>query len=93
MMNSKDSNLNIIEVADDPRPVVIIDFLDLESFPFVRAELVVQDRIHIYDNVMFLGGFGEFEEFFLSSVLCPNPALLVKLAEVVDVVDIVPDAL
>jgi len=92
-MNSKDSNLNIIEVADDLRPVVIIDFLDLELFLFVRAELVVQDRIHIDDNVMFLGGFGKFEEFFLSSILCPNPTLLVKLAEVVDVVDVVPDAL
>jgi len=87
------SNLNIIDATDDLCPVVIVDLLDPESFSFVRAELVVQDRIHIDDNIMLLGGFGQFEKFFLVSVLRTSATLLVKLAEVIDVVDVIADTL
>ena len=89
----KHSNLDIIEVSDDLRPVVIVDLLDLEPFPFVRAELVVQDRIHVNNDIMVLGSFGQFEEFFLGSILRTNPTLLVKLAEVIDVVNVIADTL
>jgi hypothetical protein len=89
----KYSNLDIIEATDGPRPVVMIDLLGLESFLFVRAELVVQDRIHVDDDIVLLGSFGQFEEFFLGSILCTNPGLLVKLAEVIDVVNVIADTL
>jgi len=90
---TKYPNLNLIEVTDGIGPVVIVDLLDPESFSFVRAELVVQDRVHIDHNVMLLGGFGQFEELLLGSVLCTSPTLLVELAEVINVVDIITDAL
>jgi hypothetical protein len=54
---------------------------------------VVQDSIHIDDNVVLPGGFAQFEEFFLGSILCTDPGLLVKLAEVIDVVNVIADTL
>jgi len=54
---------------------------------------VVQDRIHVDDNIMFLGGFGQFEEFVLGPILCTNLGLLVELAEVIEVVNVITDAL
>lgn len=42
---------------------------------------------------MLLGSFGQFEEFFLGSILCANAALLIKLAEVIDIVNVIADAL
>jgi len=88
-LDKKCSNLDIIEVTDGLRPVVIIDLLGLESFHFVRKELVVQDHIHVDNDVVLLDSFGQFEEFFLGSILCMNPGLLVELAEV----RVIPDAL
>ena len=60
----------------------------------VRAEHVVQDRIHVDDNIVFLGGFDQFEELVLGPIFCTSePALLFELAEVVEVVNVITDAL
>ena len=93
ILDKKCSNLDIIQVTDGLRPIVRIDFLGLESFHFIRAELVVQDSIHVDDDVVLLGSFGQFEKFFLGSILCTNPGLLVELAEVIEVVNVIADAL
>ena len=74
------------------RPIVRVDFPDLESFRFIRAKLMVQDRIYIDNDVMLLGGIDQFEQFFLCSILCANRPLLVKFAEVIEVVNVVADA-
>jgi len=89
----KCSNLDIMTVTDGSRPVVGINLLHPESFCVVRAEHVVQDRIHVNDDIVLLGGFYQFEKLVLGSVLCTNLALLVELAEVILVVNVITDAL
>ena len=42
---------------------------------------------------MVLGGFGQFEELVLGPILCTNPVLPVELAEVIEVVNVITDAL
>ena len=54
---------------------------------------MVQDRIHVDDDIVLFGSFGQFEELFLGSILCTNPGFLVKLAEVIDVVNVIADTL
>jgi len=54
---------------------------------------VVQDRIHVDDDIVLLGSFCQFKEFFLGSILCTNPGPLVELAKVIDIVNVITDAL
>ena len=89
----KHPNLDVIMATDGLRPVVGIDLLDLESFRFVRAEHVVQDRIHVDDDIVLLDGLSQFEEFFLGPILCTNSGFLVEFAEVIDIVNVITDAL
>ena len=64
------SNRDIKTARDDSHPVVGINPFDPESLGVVRAEHVVQDRIHVDDNIVFLGGFDQFEELVLGPILC-----------------------
>ena len=57
---------------------------------------MVQDRVYVDDDVVFLGGFDKLEEFCLRPILCTNPDVFgprLKLSEVIDVVNVVADAL
>ena len=89
----KRSYLYVIKATDGSRSVIVVDFLDLELFPMVGAEFVVQNSIHIDGNITLLGCSGHLEEFLFSSVLGRDAAFLVELAQVVDIVNVVSDTL
>ena len=54
---------------------------------------MVQDCIDVDDDVMLLGGFGQFDEFLHGSIFCTSHTPVVKLTEVPDVVNVVSDTL
>lgn len=54
---------------------------------------MVEHGVDISDDTMFLGSFHSSEEFFLGSIFRANTAFLVKLAEVIQIVDVVANTL
>ena len=74
----------------DSRLVININLPDLEPFPGVRTELLVQYSVHVDDYILIFGSTSELEKLIFSSIFCTNIAFLVELAQVVK---IIPDTL
>lgn len=92
MYSTDRTRLNVVCIRVELRPILPVYFTSLELLRSVRSEFVVQHGVDVGDNSVLLGGVDCVEKLFLRTVLSPDAALLVELAEVVDVVDIVPNA-
>lgn len=81
--------LDLVRVADVLVAVLLIDLNGLARLLLVRGELVVQHSVEIEADARLLCGGSELEELFLGAPLGRDAALLVELAQVVQIVDVI----
>lgn len=80
---------DLILVADLFGAVVRVDFNNLALLLAIRGETVIQDRIEVDANATVLGRLAHLHQLVFGAPFGGDAALLVKLAEIIQVIDVV----
>ncbi len=81
--------INLILTADFLVAVVGIDLDSLALLAMVGAKLVIEHSIPVETDALLLGCVGELEELLLGAPFGGDGALLVELAQIVQIIDVV----
>lgn len=81
--------LNLVGIADFLVSILLVDLNSLTFLLAITGELVVQDSIKVQANVVLLGRGCELQKLFFCSPFGSDASFLVKLAKIIQIIDII----